>query len=372
MREATRVVRSGLTPAVAGQPMQAGPVFAGPFHTPGDPAGELYSYGGSANPTWTALEEAIAAIEGDACAGVRVFGSGAAATAAVFGVALRPGDLVVLPEAAYFGTRAVVEEYFGPMGVRVRFAPTEGNAQAEAVTGAKLVWLETPSNPRMEVCDLRLISKRAHAAGALVVADNTMATPMAQKVLDFGADFAVVSDTKLMSGHSDVLLGHVAARDPEWLAKVDRWRGRTGGGTGPMEAWLLLRSLATLPLRIERSSANALRVAEFLSGRAEVLEVLYPGLPWHPGHAVAARQMQFFGPVLGFVLRDAMAAEQFLAAAALVTVATSFGGVVTTAERRARWGHDDVPEGFIRMSVGCEDADDLIDDFRQALETTRR
>ena len=372
MRETTRVVRSGLTPAVDGQAMQAGPVFAAPFHTPGDPAGVPYTYGGSANPTWTALEEAIAAMEGDACAGARVFGSGAAATAAVFGAVLRPGDLVVLPEAAYFGTRAVVEEYFGQMGVRLRLAPTAGNAQAEAVAGARLVWLETPSNPTMDVCDIRLISERAHAAGALVAVDNTMATPMGQKVLDLGVDFAVVSDTKLMSGHSDLLLGYVAARDAEWLARVDRWRGRTGGGPGPMEAWLLLRSLATLPLRIERSSATAMRVAEFLCSHAAVEQVLYPGLPTHPGHAIAARQMQFFGPVLGFVLRDQAVAERFLAAAELVTVATSFGGVGPTAERRARWGHDAVPGGFIRMSLGCEDAEDLIDDIGQALDAACR
>ncbi len=372
MREATRVVRSGLTAAVAGEAMQAGPVFAGAFHTPGDPAGVRYTYGGSGNPTWTALEDAIAGIEGPACAGVRVFASGTAATAAVFGAVLRPGDVLVLPEEAYFGTRRVVKEYFEAMGVRVRTAATRGSAQAEAVEGARLVWVETPSNPGMEVCDLAMICERAHAAGALVAVDNTMATPMGQKALELGADFAMVSDAKLMLGHGDVVLGHAAAREVEWLEKVTAWRHRTGAVVGPMEAWLALRSLPTLPMRIERSCGNAMRIAEFLLRRPEVERVLYPGLPGHPGHEIAARQMRYFGPLLSFVLRDRDGAERFLAAAALVTEATSFGGLTTTAERRGRWGLDAVPEGLIRLSAGCEDADDLIDDIAQALDTAAR
>lgn len=369
MRETTRVVRSGLTAAVAGEPMQVGPVFAGPFHTPGDASGVPYTYGGSANPTWTALEQAIAAIEGPACAGVRVFASGTAATAAVFGTVLRPGDLFVLPEQAYFGTRRVVEEYFGQMGVRVRMTATWAETEIE---GARLVWVETPSNPWMEICDLASICERAHQMGALVAADNTMATPMGQPVMEMGADFAVVSDAKLMLGHGDVVLGHVATREVTWLEQVTAWRNRTGALAGPMEAWLALRSLPTLPLRMERSSANALRLAEFLLGRPEVEQVLYPGLPGHPGHGIAARQMRHFGPVLSFELRDRGTAERFLAAAELVTEATSFGGMTTTAERRGRWGLDAVPEGLIRLSAGCEDIDDLIGDMGRALETAVR
>lgn len=372
MRETTRVVRSGLTAAVPGQPMQAGPVFAAPFHTPGDATGVAYTYAGSANPTWTALEEAIAAIEGESCAGVRVFGSGSAATAAVFGAVLRLGDIVVLADDGYYGTRAVLEECFRPMGVAVRLTRTAGDGWAEAVEGARLVWLESPSNPGMGICDLRAISQRAHAAGALVTVDNTTATPMGQTVLELGADLSVVSDTKLMTGHSDLLLGHVAARDAELLAQVDRWRSMTGGVPGPMEAWLALRSLQTLPLRLERSCSNALRIAEFLLGRPEVERVLYPGLPSHPGHEIAARQMRWFGPVLSFVLRDRGTAERFLAAAELVTEATSFGGITTTAERRGRWGHDAVPEGFIRLSAGCEDVEDLLEDLGRALEVAVR
>jgi cystathionine gamma-lyase len=223
----------------------------------------------------------------------------------------------------------------------------------------------------MEICDIARLCERAHEAGALVAVDNTTPTPLGQKPLALGADFSVASDAKSMAGHSDLMLGHVAVRDPELLKRLDRWRTLTGGVVGPMEAWLALRSIATLPLRLEKSCANAQRIAEFLATRAEVASVLYPGLATHPGHAVAARQMRYFGPVLGFELGDRDAAEGFLASARLVTRATSFGGVVTTAERRARWGGDAVPEGFIRMSAGLEAVEDLIDDIGQALDSVR-
>ncbi|MEO6804213.1 MAG: PLP-dependent transferase, partial [Granulicella sp.] len=162
---------------------------------------------------------------------------------------------------------------------------------------------------------------------------------------------------------------HVSVKDAELLAKIDRWRTLTGGIVGPMEAWLALRSIATLPLRLERSCQNALRIAEFLAKRNEVEAVFYPGLKTHTGHAIAARQMRYFGAVLSFTLSSKAAADAFLSQATLVTEATSFGGVTTTAERRARWGSDAVPEGFIRMSVGCEAVEDLIEDIGQALDS---
>jgi cystathionine gamma-lyase len=375
MQESTRIIRSTLTPVQAGEPLHAGPVFAAPFHTPGDPSATPYSYARSHNPTWTALEKAIAGIEsGKLPSGERyrasalVFASGMAACAAVFGAVLRPGDVVVLPSNAYFAARVLVQQYFAKMGVAVRLAPTAGDAQGEHLQGARLLWIETPSNPTMEVCDIAALCERAHAAGALVAVDNTTATPLAQKPLALGADFSVCSDTKSMTGHSDLLLGHVATRDPELRQKIDQWRTLTGGVVGPMEAWLALRSLATLPLRLERSCANAQRIAEFLTTRAEVRSVLYPGLATHPAHAVAARQMWPFGAVLSFVLRDRAAAETFLAKTKLVIEATSFGGTATMAERRARWGHDPIPEGFIRMSAGCEAIEDLIEDIGLALD----
>jgi len=378
MRDSTRIIRSTLTAAVPGEPLHSGPVFAAPYHTPGDPADAPYSYGRSHNPTWTELERAIGQMESGPGyqASALVFASGMAATTAVFGAILRPGDAVVLPSNAYFAARVLAQEYFAKMGIELRDAPTAGNAQAQLLggsklRGAKLLWIETPSNPTMEICDIAALCEAAHRTGTLVAVDNTTATPLGQLPLALGADFSVASDAKSMTGHSDLLLGHVATRDPDLLAKIDQWRTLTGGVLGPMEAWLALRSIATLPLRLERSCENAQRIAEFLTTRKEVEGVLYPGLPTHPGHAVARRQMRSFGAVLSFILHDRAAAERFLGASKLLTEATSFGGITTTAERRARWGGDAIPEGFIRLSAGCEAIEDLIEDMAQALDTVQ-
>ena len=380
MHDSTKVVRSTLTRAAAGEPLHPSPVFAAPYHTPGDPADALYSYARSHNPTWTALEKVIGQIEsgafapGHANAGdsyranALVFASGMAACSAIFGAFLRPGDAVVLPANAYFAARQLMQAYFQQLGIVIRYAPTAGDAQGDHLEGARLLWIETPSNPTMEICDIAALCRKAHAAGALVAVDNTTATALSQRPLALGADFSVASDTKSMTGHSDIILGHVATRDRELLQKIDEWRTLVGGILGPMEAWLALRSIATLPLRLERSSQNAQRIAEFLTTRPEVRSVLYPGLPTHPGHAIAARQMRYFGAVLSFELASKAAAETFFAKARLVTEATSFGGTCTCAERRARWGGDAVPEGFIRLSAGLEDADDLIADIAQALD----
>ena len=378
MREATRILRAMVTPPAAGRPLHLGPVFAAPFHVPGEVGEAAYSYARYEQPNWTVLEDVLGVVEtgdglpGGAEARALCFSSGMAATAAVFGAVLRPGDAVVLPTCGYFTARVLAEEYFREMGVEVREAPTTDELQGEMLRGARLLWIESPSNPGMEVCDIESLCLRAHAAGVLVACDNTTATPLGQNVLAMGSDFSVVSDTKLMTGHSDLLMGHVAVRDDEWYAKVLSWRNLTGGGPGPMEAWLATRSLATLTLRLERSTANAMRVAEWLESRPEVGRVMYPGLPSHPAHGTAKRQMRSFGPVVSFTLRagpagEAQAAETFLRVSKLVTNATSFGGITTTAERRARWGHDAVEDGFIRMSVGCEAVDDLLEDFARAL-----
>ncbi len=383
MHDSTRIIRSTLTRAVMGEPLHPSPVFASPYHTPGDPAEALYSYARSHNPTWTVLEKAIGQMEsgafaaGHANAGesyrasALIFASGMAACSAIFGAVLRPGDVAVLPANAYFAARQLMQGYFEKMGVTIRYAPTASNAQGEHLEGARLLWIETPSNPTMEICDIAALCEKAHAAGALVAVDNTTATALGQRPLALGADFSVASDTKSMTGHSDILLGHVATRDRELLQKIEEWRTLVGGILGPMEAWLALRSIATLPLRLERSSENAQRIAEFLTTRPEVKSVLYPGLPTHPGHEIAARQMQYFGAVLSFELADRAAAEGFFKKAKLVTEATSFGGTCTCAERRARWGGDAVPEGFIRLSAGLENIDDLLADLAQALDAVK-
>ena len=371
MQESTRIIRSTLAPVKPGEPLHTGPVFAAPYHTPGDIENSPYTYARSHNPTWTELEHALASMESDGsfAAQALIFGSGIAAIAAVFGAVLRPGDVLVMPTNSYYTARSLVREYFQEMGVLVRQAPTANDAQGELLEGARLLWLESPSNPDMELCDIAALSERAHRAGALVAVDNTTPTALGQKPLALGADFSVASDTKSPTGHSDLLLGHVAVRDPALWEKVDRWRTLTGAIVGPMEAWLALRSLATLPLRLEQSCGNAQLIAEFLAARPEVLRVLYPGLSTHPQYDLAARQMRLFGPVLGFELRTREAAEGFLTRAELITEATSFGGVTTTAERRARWGGDEVPPGFIRLSAGCEAIEDLLADMAQALDS---
>ncbi|WEH34519.1 cystathionine gamma-lyase [Streptomyces sp. AM 4-1-1] len=366
MGDGTRAVRAGLPAPAQYEPTLPGPVFAAHFHLSGEPVGP-YTYGRETNPTWTLLERAIGELEapGEAVE-TTVFASGMAAVAAVLLSQARAGDTVVLPDDGYQAL-PLVREQLEAYGVEVRTAPTGGDAQLAVLEGAKLLWLETPSNPGLDVCDVRRLAEAAHSAGALVAVDNTLATPLGQRPLELGADFSVASDTKGMTGHGDILLGHVTCRDPQLAAGVRRWRKVVGAIPGPMEAWLAHRSLATLHLRTDRQCANALALAEALSGRPEVTGLRYPGLPTDPSYPNAVRQMRRFGSVVSFVLPDRESAERFLSGLRLVDDATSFGGVRSTAERRRRWGGDAVPEGFIRFSVGAEDHEDLIADVERAL-----
>ncbi|WP_406254885.1 cystathionine gamma-lyase [Streptomyces chartreusis] len=366
--DGTRAVRAGLPEPVKYEPTLPGPVFAAHFHLPGEPTGP-YTYGRDENPTWTLLERAVGELEAPGEDGVEtlVFASGMAAISSVLFSQLRSGDAVVLPGDGYQAlplVRAQLEAY----GIEVRTAPTGGDAQLDVLDGAKLLWIETPSNPGLDVCDIRRLASEAHARGALVAVDNTLATPLGQRPLELGADFSVASGTKQLTGHGDLLLGYVTGRDAEAMSAVRRWRKIVGAIPGPMEAWLAHRSLATLHLRVERQSANALAVAEALRDRSEELGVRYPGLPADPSYAVASRQMRRFGCVVSFTLPTRARAERFLDTLRLVDDATSFGGVRSTAERRGRWGGDAVPEGFIRMSVGAEDPEDLVADLQRALD----
>ncbi|MFE5830422.1 cystathionine gamma-lyase [Streptomyces sp. NPDC056488] len=368
--DGTRAVRAGLPEPVKYEPTLPGPVFAAHFHLPGEPTGP-YTYGRDENPTWTHLERAIGELEAPGEEGVEtlVFASGMAAISAVLLSQLKSGDAVVLPTDGYQAL-PLLHEQLRAYGIEVRTAPTGGDGQLAVLEGARLLWIETPSNPGLDVCDIRRLVREAHAAGALVAVDNTLATPLGQRPLELGADFSVASDTKGMTGHGDVLLGHVSCRDPERAAEVRRWRKIVGAIPGPMEAWLAHRSLATLQLRIDRQCSTALELARTLAGRADVTGLRYPGLPGDPSHAVAARQMRRFGPVVSFELADRKRADRFLEALRLVDDATSFGGVRSTAERRGRWGGDAVAEGFIRFSVGAEDPEDLIADVLRALDET--
>ncbi len=371
MREATRVVRAGLGAPAQGEPFLPGPTFAGMYAFRGEVGDAPHTYGRYSNPTWSHFERALGELEGgDEPAQAIVFSSGMAAVAALLTAALHPEDALVMPSDGYYTARLLAEEFFRELGVMVRLAPTAGNAQGELLDGVRLLWLETPSNPGLDVCDIAALSRAAHERDALVAVDNTLAAVIGQQPLALGADFSVSSDTKGVTGHSDLVLGHVATRDAAWAERLRAQRTRWGSIPGPMEVWLAHRSLATLELRLDRQCASALAIAETLLARSDVRGVRYPGLPGDPARALAARQMSRFGSVIGFVLDDQARAERFLAACKLVTEATSFGGVHTTAERRARWGSDAVSEGFIRLSAGCEDARDLIDDIAQALDAS--
>jgi cystathionine gamma-lyase len=343
-----------------------GPQFASSYIAPGDPSRHPLTYGRNQNPTWTAWEEALGVLEGGQAVS---FASGMAAANAVLGVCLKPGDAVVLPAEAYYAIRTLASTWLAAIGVQVRLAPTRGNAQAGALEGARLLWLETPSNPQLEVCDIREMVQAARRHGAQVAVDNTTATAYLQQPLALGADYVIASDTKALTGHGDLVLGHVAAADEARASGLRTWRSQHGAIPGPMEAWLAHRSLATLPLRLERQCASAQQLAAFLRSRPDVAAVHYPGLPDDPGHAIAKRQMRAYGSVVSFDLETRARAEAFLRALTLVREATSFGGVHSTAERRARWGGDAISEGFIRFSVGCETTADILNEVGIALRS---
>ncbi len=367
-REGTRAVRAGLPEAVKNEPTLPGPAFAAHFHLPGEVDGP-YTYGRDTNPSWSLLERAIGELEAPGQDGVEtlVFASGMAAISAVLFSQLRAGDTVVLPSDGYQVlplVRAQLEAY----GIEVRTAPTGGDAQLDVLDGARLLWIESPSNPGLDVCDIRRLVEAAHARGALVAVDNTLATPLGQRPLELGADFSVASGTKQLTGHGDVLLGYVTGREGEAMDAVRRWRKIVGAIAGPMEAWLAHRSIATLQMRVDRQNASALVLARALRDRPEVTGLRYPGLPDDPSHKIASQQMRRYGCVVSFTLPTRARADRFLDALRLVDDATSFGGVRSTAERRRRWGGDDVPEGFVRFSVGAEDPEDLVADVLRALD----
>lgn len=324
------------------------------FHLPGDPSNVPYVYGRYHNPTWEALETALEMIEG---APVLIFPSGMAAIAAVLFATVQAGERVLLPADGYFTARSLAEQFLKPLGVTIETRPTAKMLDG-GFEGFRLVHVETPSNPSLDVCDLKAAGERAKAAGALLSVDNTTMTALGQRPFDFGADIVVCSDTKAVNGHSDTLIGHVATRDGKVMARLKEWRKVSGSIAGPLDAWLVYRGLETLELRLTRMCATAGIIAERLAGHERVLEVRYPGLKGDPSHAIAAKQMTMFGSMITLTLRDGAAAERFIDTCPLIQASTSFGGVRSCAERRARWG-DAVPEGFIRLSIGIEPVEPL-------------
>lgn len=362
--DGTRCVHAGLPEPVPGQPFLPGPVFAAPYHLDpvAGPSAAPDGYGRADNPTRRLLEAAIGDLEGADCL---AFATGQAAITAALLTVLRPGDTVVLPADGYYTVRHFAAGVLAGLGVAVRLVPTAGPYPSFA--GVRLVLLETPANPGLDVCDVAALAAAAHADGALVAVDNTTATPLGQLPLDHGADLVVASGTKALTGHSDLLLGYVASRDAGLLARLRGWRDSTGAIPGPFEAWLAHRSLATLDLRLARQTENAAAVVAALADRPDVTGLRWPGRPGDPAHEVARRQMRRVPGVVSFDLGTAQRVGRFLSASRLVTAATSFGGLHTTADRRAQWG-DDTPPGFVRLSCGVEDGHDLVADITAALD----
>ncbi len=335
-----------------------------------------YEYSRSANPTRTALEECLASLE----QGERgfAFASGLAAEDTLIRSLCAPGDHVVIPDDAYGGTFRLIDKVEAPWGLRhtpAQVADTEAVAAAIRPGETRLVWVETPTNPLLNVADIAALAEVAHAAGALLVVDNTFASSYLQQPLGLGADVVVHSTTKYAGGHSDVVGGGLVVRDPEVAERVAFHQNAIGGVAGPFDAWLVLRGLKTLALRMERHCDNAEAVVAFLADHPKVAQVIYPGLPEHPGHEVATRQMRRYGGIVSFrVAAGEQAALDVCGATELWTLGESLGGVESLIEHPGRMTHAsvagtelEVPSDLIRLSVGIESADDLLADLAQAL-----
>ncbi len=340
-------------------------------------------YGRDGNPTWEALEQAIGGLEGGQA---RVFASGMAAIAALLECLPVPGRVVVAGDA-YHGTRRFLTDVAGRGRLRFRTTDVADSAAtlaacAELAGGparpsgppagfgsSGVLWLESPTNPLLAIADIGLLTEGAHQLGMDVVVDNTLCTPLLQRPLDLGADAVVHSATKLLSGHTDVVMGAVVTRRPDVVDALTRRRSLHGAIAGPLEAWLVLRGIRTLDVRLVRAQASAAVLAARLAAHPQVERVRYPGLPDHPGHELAARQMKGFGNMVAFEVKGGAApAEKASVSVRLMTTATSLGGVETLIERRSRWeGEGGLPPGLIRLSVGIEDVSDLWADLDRAL-----
>jgi cystathionine gamma-synthase len=338
-----------------------------------------YEYSRSANPTRTALEQCLAALEGGARA--LAFASGLAAEDCLLRTVTQPGDHVLIPDDAYGGTYRLFARVLSGWGLSHSVVPiTDVAAVREQLdaTRAKVVWVETPTNPLLNIADIRELAEAAHQAGALLVVDNTFASPYLQQPLALGADVVVHSTTKYLGGHSDVVGGALITADAELAERAAFMQNATGAVAGPFDSWLTLRGIKTLAIRMEQHSASAMRIAEMLARHPAVAEVLYPGLPTHPGHKTALAQLRkthAFGGIVSFRMRGGeQAAIDTCGRTRLFTLGESLGGVESLIEHPNRMTHAsvagsalEVPPDLIRLSVGIEDCDDLIDDLRQAL-----
>ncbi|HKS79879.1 MAG TPA: PLP-dependent aspartate aminotransferase family protein [Candidatus Acidoferrales bacterium] len=370
----------------AGQPSEpeTGALVAPIFQTstyeqesPGNDKG--YSYSRTNNPTRERLESVLAALEGVPYAAV--FASGLAAENAVLQAYLRPGDEIIIPMDVYGGTYRILNRVYQPTGVVVRQIDTSDLEALSATITSKtrLVWIESPTNPRLLVNDIAEICRIAHAKGTLVVVDNTFATPYFQQPFELGADIVVHSVTKYLAGHSDVIQGAVLAKEPGVFEPVKFLQNATGAVPAPLDCWLTLRGIRTLELRMERHAENAAAVAEALHGHPLVRQVYYPGLPSHPGHEIASKQMTGFGGMVSFELNGTLEeVVEFASSRRYFTLGESLGGVKALLCHPATMTHASVPaevraslglsDTLIRLSPGCENSEDLVEDLLEGLE----
>jgi cystathionine gamma-synthase len=334
-----------------------------------------YEYSRSGNPTRDALQECLAALEGGRSA--LTFASGLAAEDTLLRALCRPGDHVVIAGDAYGGTYRLFAKVTEPWGLSFSTAPeTDIDAVRAAIRdNTRLVWVETPTNPLLNIADLANLAQVAHDRGALLVVDNTFATPYLQAPLSLGADVVVHSTTKYIGGHSDVVGGALIANDDELLTKLAYHQNAMGAVNGPFDAWLTMRGIRTLGVRMDRHCDNAEKVADFLTRQSAVRQVYYPGLPEHPGHEVAAKQMRRFGGMVSFRAAGGEAAAiDICNRAKLFVLGESLGGVESLIEHPGRMTHAsvagsplEVPADLVRLSVGIETIDDLLADLEQAL-----
>jgi len=364
----TVAVTSGRPRRAAGAPLNAPIVPASTYHA----GGEL-AYGRDGNPGWQAFEHAVGALEGGEAV---AFASGIATAAAIFDE-VPAGGVVVAQRTPYYGVITLLREHHanGRLVVREVEALTAETLQT-AGAGAALVWAETPTNPMLELVDIESVAAVARGHGALLAVDNTFATPLVQSPLQLGADLAVHSATKFIGGHSDLLLGVAVAADPAWAERLRGRRYRNGATPGALEAFLALRGLRSLPVRMERAQASAAELASRLASHPAVSRVRYPGLATHPDRDLVRRQMRGGGAMISFETRGSGAdAEAVCERCELIVSATSLGGAESSLERRARHGAEreaGTPETLIRMSVGLEHGEDLWGDLDQALRAIPR
>ncbi|GGC12620.1 trans-sulfuration enzyme family protein [Cellulomonas carbonis] len=373
----TLVVTAGRPDRAQGAPVNPPVVLSSTYVSAGVPGPDELLYARSGTETWFPFEEALGALERSSSPAL-VFGSGMAAVAAALSL-VPPGGRLVLPRHAYQITLGIAADLAARTGLRVeRVDVADTDAVLEAVRGdagegpADMLWVESPTNPMLEVADLPALVEGAHAVGALVAVDNTFATPLGQRPLTVGADVVVHSVTKYLAGHSDVVLGAALSDDPGLRARLAGYRTLHGAVAGPWEVWLALRGLRTLALRVERSQRSAADLAARLAAHPAVVEVRHPSLPDDPGHERAARLLDGFGSIIGVRPRGgAAAADAVVDALRLWVPATSLGGVESTLERRRRFATESptVPEDLLRLSVGIEDVEDLWADLDAALRS---